>query len=97
MLFHMRCCSYRTIYYINSSFTLVRGLDRLMWLRLRARRASGAWCTVRVRRAQVALALSNYEPFKVYKEDSLATVIRQETSLFEGGGGRGRILQLAYD
>jgi hypothetical protein len=31
------------------------------------------------------------------KEDSLATVIRQETSLFEGGGVRGRILQLAYD
>jgi hypothetical protein len=30
------------IYYINSSFTLVRRLDRLIWLRLRARRASGA-------------------------------------------------------
>ena len=26
------------------------------------------------------------------KEDSLVSVIRQETSLFEGGGGRGRIL-----
>jgi hypothetical protein len=31
------------------------------------------------------------------KEDRLASVIRQETSLFEGGGGRGRLLQLAYD
>jgi hypothetical protein len=31
------------------------------------------------------------------KEDSMATVIRQEMSLFEGGGGRGRILQLVYD
>ena len=31
------------------------------------------------------------------KEDSIATVIRQEMSLFEGGGGRGRILQLVYD
>ena len=31
------------------------------------------------------------------KEDSMATVIRQEMSLFEGGGGRGRILQWVYD
>lgn len=31
------------------------------------------------------------------KEDSMVSVIRQETSLFEGGGGRGRILQLVYD
>jgi hypothetical protein len=31
------------------------------------------------------------------KEDSMATVIRQEMSLFEVGGGRGRILQLVYD
>ena len=31
------------------------------------------------------------------KEDSMGSVIRQETSLFEGGGGRGQILQLVYD
>ena len=31
------------------------------------------------------------------KEDSLVSVIPQETSLFEGGGGRGRFLQLVYD
>ena len=29
------------------------------------------------------------------EEDSMASVIRQDTSLFEGG--RGRILQLVYD
>ena len=30
------------------------------------------------------------------KEDQLSKLVRQETSLFEGGGSRGRLLQMVY-